>query len=150
MDQSAPSISRGDSNNVYTLRNDQVDESLPKNFDKPLTCLLWHQTGRCDATSVISIMPMRITTLATMQLGLFMWHAVRESPYIRFIIAYSDPATGTVAVARKNARILNAPAAMLQSRLSIAELHHQAARLAVWDQELMRREAVRGNQEARV
>jgi hypothetical protein len=30
----------------------QLDTSLPKNFDKPLTCFFWHQFGRCNKRDV--------------------------------------------------------------------------------------------------
>jgi hypothetical protein len=29
-------------------RRDTFDTSLPKNFEKPLTCFFWHQNGRCN------------------------------------------------------------------------------------------------------
>lgn len=31
-----------------TPRVGNADTSLPKNFEKPLTCFFWHQNGRCN------------------------------------------------------------------------------------------------------
>jgi hypothetical protein len=52
MNHSIPIISQGDTCNLHMLRNDHVDKSLPKNFDKPLTCFFWHQAGRCNKRDI--------------------------------------------------------------------------------------------------
>ena len=48
MDRYVPSDGGAVTCSSLSRRRESIDISLPKNFDKPLTCFFWHQNGRCN------------------------------------------------------------------------------------------------------
>jgi len=52
MDRQPSNTDRGEPTYTEPPRRDDSDKSLPKNFDKPLTCFFWYQTGRCSKRDI--------------------------------------------------------------------------------------------------
>ncbi|EAT78853.1 hypothetical protein HBH56_120410 [Parastagonospora nodorum] len=123
MDCQPSDTDRGEPTYTEPPRGDDCDKSLPKNFDKPLTCFFWYQTGRCSKRDIDCI------------------YAHYDTGYYAAGPIHVARPTGTIAVAGRNARQMSSTNAPLQILPSIADLHLKAARLAAWEQELMRREA---------
>ncbi|KAH4046065.1 hypothetical protein HBI82_144390 [Parastagonospora nodorum] len=128
MDCQPSDTDRGEPTYTEPPRRDDSDKSLPKNFDKPLTCFFWYQTGRCSKRDIDCI------------------YAHYDTGYYAAGPIHVARPTGTIAVAGRNARQMSSTNAPLQILPSIADLHLKAARLAAWEQELMRREASVGRE----
>ncbi|KAH7065927.1 hypothetical protein BKA63DRAFT_426720 [Paraphoma chrysanthemicola] len=98
-------------------RTSSVDTSLPKNFEKPLTCFFWHQNGRCNKRD-------EDCAYAHWNTGHFAGAPIKL------------PVVSTGAVAGKTARNLSAAATSPEHSITAADMHVREERLRTWEQEL--------------
>ncbi|KAH7067776.1 hypothetical protein FB567DRAFT_458065 [Paraphoma chrysanthemicola] len=100
------------------LRTSNVDTSLPKNFERPLTCFFWHQNGRCNKRD-------EDCAYAHWNTGHFAGAPINIPGLV-----------STGAVAGKNARNLSAAATSLEQSIAAADLQVREERLRTWEHDL--------------
>ncbi|KAF2026951.1 hypothetical protein EK21DRAFT_115323 [Setomelanomma holmii] len=119
MNRYIPAADRCRSSRPDVFRRGNLDTSLPKNFDKPLTCFFWHQNGRCNKRDEdCAYAHWNTGHLATAPINL-------------------PGGVSAVAVAGNNARNLSATIAGSGASSVAADVYNQEERLRAWERELV-------------